>query len=107
VLVAAGEEFDPPAVEPHEAGQHIAGQRRIGMAEMRQIVDVVDRRRDEIRSLGGHDPLPAADMAPNRSRFYPCTRSIAKKVLRIVCLRSRLRSSVRAKSRPIVSRNSA
>src|SRR5262249_21126712 len=55
VLVGAGEEPHPPPVEPHEPGQRVTGHRRIGVAQMRQIVDVIDRGRDEKRPVEGHD----------------------------------------------------
>src|SRR3546814_1717583 len=48
MLVSAGQEHHVTAVEPLEARQHVAGQRRVGMPDMRLVVDVIDRRRDEI-----------------------------------------------------------
>src|SRR3546814_1167173 len=42
------------AVEPHEARQHVAGQSRIGMADMRCVVHVVDRRRNVVCLCDGH-----------------------------------------------------
>src|SRR3546814_17928739 len=52
MLVSAGQEHHVTAVEPLEARQHVAGQRRVGMPDMRLVVDVIDRRRDVIVLLG-------------------------------------------------------
>ena len=46
VLVGAGQEAHPPAVEAREPGEGIAGQRGVGVADMGHVVDVVDRRGD-------------------------------------------------------------
>ena len=55
VLVGAGQEVDVAAVEPHEAGQHVAGERRVGVPDMRHVVHVVDRRGDVIGTAARHD----------------------------------------------------
>ena len=46
VLVGAGEEIDVVAVEPHEAGDGVGGDRLIGVADMRRAVRVGDRGGD-------------------------------------------------------------
>jgi hypothetical protein len=71
VLVGAGEKAHVTAVEPHEAGQHVGRHGRVGVAEMRVVVDVIDRRRQEIAALGGHDLLPDGDMGRGRRRTNP------------------------------------
>ena len=43
MLVSSGEEHHVAAVESHEAGQHVAGERRIGMPDVGRIVHIVDR----------------------------------------------------------------
>ncbi len=52
VFVGACKEFDVETIQPLEPGKHVAGQRRIGVADMRRVVDVVDRR-GQIIGLGG------------------------------------------------------
>ena len=46
VLVGAGQELDVVAEQAVPAGQRVADDRRVGVAEVRFGVDVVDRRRD-------------------------------------------------------------
>ena len=52
VLVGAGEEEDVLATLAHVAGQHVGGHRRVGVAEVRLGVDVVDRRGDVVGHCG-------------------------------------------------------
>src|SRR5262249_2297527 len=47
VFVGPGEAAHFPAVAPIPAGQDIAGDRRISVADVRHIVDVIDRGGDE------------------------------------------------------------
>ena len=54
VLVGAGQEMHVAPVQPHEAGQHVAGERRVGMPDMGHIVHVVDGRGDVIGIAAGH-----------------------------------------------------
>ena len=54
MLVGAGEKQDPAPIEPHEPRQRVARHRGIGMAQMRRIIDVVDRRGDVERLAAGH-----------------------------------------------------
>ena len=62
VLVGAGQELYVIAVKTHEARQRIASQRRIRVADVRQVIDVIDRRRDVVRALGsGHGVLLARE----------------------------------------------
>ncbi len=58
VLVGAGEEEHVAAVEPHEAGDRIGGDRFVGVADMRRAVRIGDRGGDVI-GLAGHG-LPLA-----------------------------------------------
>ena len=62
VLVGAGEEEDLAAVQAHEAGQRVAGERGVGVADMRGVVDVVDRRRD-VEGAGRGHPVSRDDQA--------------------------------------------
>ncbi len=41
-------------VQPHEARQHIAGQRGVGVPDMRRVVHVIDRRGDVVAFGLGH-----------------------------------------------------
>ena len=54
VLVGAGEEIDVVAVEPHEAGDGVGGDRLVGVADMRRAVRVGNRGGDVEGRLGGH-----------------------------------------------------
>ena len=53
VLVGAGEEEHVMAVEPHEAGDRVGGDRFVGVADMRRAVGIGDRRGD-VEGLSGH-----------------------------------------------------
>ena len=68
VFVGPGQELDPPPVEPHEPRQRVARHGRIGVTQMRRVVDVVDRRRDEVRPGGVHGSLQTPDMGRGRPR---------------------------------------
>src|SRR5207244_9634423 len=46
VLVGAGEEPDPVASQAPVPGDHVAGDDLVGMPDVRDVVHVVDRRRD-------------------------------------------------------------
>ena len=48
VLVGPGEEEDVLAALAHVARQHVGGDRRVGVAQMRLAVHVVDRRGDVV-----------------------------------------------------------
>src|SRR6516165_891358 len=67
VLVGTRQESHPTPVEPHETRQHITRHRRIGMAQMRQIVDVIYRGGDEERPVRGHDNLQTPKYGPGPS----------------------------------------
>ena len=54
VLVGAGQEHDVAAVEPHEPRQRVARNRRVDVADVRHVVDVVNRRRDVVGLGLGH-----------------------------------------------------
>jgi GNAT superfamily N-acetyltransferase len=54
VLVGAGEEIDVVAVEPHEAGDGVGGDRLIGVPDMRRPIRVGDRGGDVEGLLGRH-----------------------------------------------------
>src|SRR3546814_8607419 len=70
MLVGAGEEIDVIAVEPLEAGQHVAGERGVGMPDVRIIVYVVDRGRDVVRRLScRHRGSPSGDRKSIRLNF--------------------------------------
>ncbi len=58
VLVRAGQEKYVEPVEPLESRQHVAGERGVRVADMRCIVDVIDRRREIIGLLTGHSDFP-------------------------------------------------
>ena len=63
MLVGAGQEHHVIAVQALEARQHVAGERRIGMPDMRRVIDVVDRRGDVVAALG-HGSLQWAALFP-------------------------------------------
>ena len=69
VLVGAGEEEHVIAVEPHEAGDGVGGDRLIGVADMRRAVRIRDRRGDVI-GLGSHliPLIPRRRLAPQTWR---------------------------------------
>jgi hypothetical protein len=46
VLIGTGQEICIPTILPVPAGDHIGRERRVGMADMRHIVHIVDRRGD-------------------------------------------------------------
>ena len=46
MFIGAGEEHHLIAVQPLEPGQNIAGKRCVGMADMRLVIHIIDRRRD-------------------------------------------------------------
>src|SRR3954447_11658546 len=62
VLVGAGQKPDVSTVQPHESRQHVAGYGRVSVAEMRQVVDVIDRRGQKIWPVGSHNALQSRDM---------------------------------------------
>ncbi len=67
VLVRAGEKKDLPAAHLHEAGQGVGDDGRVGVADMGNAVDVVDRRRDVergIRLLFHWSILPGSERWP-------------------------------------------
>ena len=64
VLVGAGQEEDVLPPEAPRARQRVGGDRRVGVADVRHVVDVVDRRRDDRNALGGAHRLPGFDRAP-------------------------------------------
>src|SRR5262249_44460072 len=68
MFIGAGQEPDATPIEPHESRQHIAGYRRIGMAQVRQVVDIIDRRGDEEGPFSGHEYLQGPNMGRDRSR---------------------------------------
>ena len=70
VLVGAGQEEDLLAALAHVARDDVGGDRRVGVAEMRLGVDVVDRRRD----VEAHE---AADYRSRRGRAQ-----VASEILR-------------------------
>ena len=99
VLVGAGEEIDVVAVEPHEAGDGVGGDRLIGVADMRRAVRVGDRGGDVegllvaarrsfrpgrfgrrtfgsrglwFRSLGLRSPLPSSLCVWRHAACRPC-----------------------------------
>ncbi|OQB51161.1 MAG: hypothetical protein BWX98_02568 [Candidatus Aminicenantes bacterium ADurb.Bin147] len=51
VLVRPGEKEHLPSVHLHEPGQGVGDDRRIGVADMGDVVDIIDRRRDVKRRL--------------------------------------------------------
>src|SRR5207245_4655119 len=57
VLVGAGQEERVLALQAAGARQRVGGDRRVGVAHVGHVVDVVDRRRQEIRPAAGHDGL--------------------------------------------------
>src|SRR5215213_8945376 len=57
VLVGAGQKPDVLTVQPHESRQHVAGYGRVSVTEMRQVVDVIDRRGQKIWLVGSHNAL--------------------------------------------------
>ena len=67
VLVGAGEKEHVMAVEPHEAGDGVGGDRLIGVADMRRAVRIGDRGGDVI-GLAGH---LFADMRVGINRAWP------------------------------------
>ena len=53
VFVGAGEEEHVVAIEPHEAGDRVGGDRLVGVADVRHAVGIGDRRRDVVARLAG------------------------------------------------------
>jgi hypothetical protein len=51
VLVRSGLEEDLPSRQAHVPGQHVGGDARVGVADVRLVVHVVDRGRDLVRAL--------------------------------------------------------
>ena len=66
VLVGAGQEEDLLAALAVVAREHVGGDRRVRVAEVRRRIDVVDRRRD-VKALHGHEAIGPA-CAPRRAR---------------------------------------
>ena len=64
VLVGAGEELDVVAEQAVPAGERVADDRRVGVADVRFVVDVVDRRRRVEPAHRLH-----ATSAPTRNRW--------------------------------------
>ena len=98
VLVGAGEEEHVIAVEPHEAGDGVGGDRLVGVADMRRAVRIGDRRGDVI-GLAGHVGLsaPHNDQWPGQARprtahrYQPRVASASKpKTLKTSGFRSKL-----------------
>jgi hypothetical protein len=56
VLIGAGEEMDPPALHPSEAGEEVGGHRRVGVPQMGDVIHVVDGGCD-VKDLVAH-PIP-------------------------------------------------
>ena len=59
VLVGPGEEENVLSALAHMAGKHVGGQGRIGVAQVRLGVDVVDRRGDVIGHRRASRPVRA------------------------------------------------
>ena len=57
VFVGAGQEHHVIAIKPLETCQHVTGQRRVGMANVRHIVHIIDRRGDIKGWFAGHNSL--------------------------------------------------
>ena len=77
VLVGAGEEEDVLAALAHVAGEHVGGDRRVRVAEVRLGVDVVDRGGDVVAHAGLRQRWAlaaalAARSAPGRGRWRGC-----------------------------------
>ena len=98
VLVGAGEEEHVVAVEPHEAGDGVGGDRLIGVADMRRAVRIGDRGGDVI-GFAGHFGLsaPHNDQWPGQARprtahrYQPRVASASKpKTLKTSGFRSKL-----------------
>jgi hypothetical protein len=51
VLVRSGEEKDLPAAHLHVSGQGVGDDRRVGVADVGHVIDVIDGRRDVERRL--------------------------------------------------------
>ena len=68
VLVGAGQEAHPAAVEPREPGDGVARQRRVGVPDVRHVVDVVDRRGDVEGVSRSHRDLRAPSLRPDPPR---------------------------------------
>ena len=82
VLVGAGEKKHVVAVEPHEAGDRVGGDRFVGVADMRRAVRIGDRGGDVI-GLAGH--------GERRVRYQPRVASASKpKTLKTSGFRSKL-----------------
>src|SRR6478609_5942970 len=60
VLVGAGEEEHVVAVEPHEAGDRVGGDRLVGVADMRRAIGIGDGGSDVIAGLVGHRSVPSS-----------------------------------------------
>ncbi len=67
VFVGAGKETHVVSVQPHEPRQGVAGDRGVGMADVRLIVHVIDRRRDVVRSFLGHSNSPGENAGQRRT----------------------------------------
>ncbi len=67
VLVGAGQEEHLVRVEPHEAGEHIAGERGVGVPDMGHVVHIVDRRGDVGAGGVGHRSGLRACREPRRA----------------------------------------
>ena len=73
VLVGAGEEADVEPAHPLVAGDRVGDHRGVDVADVRQVVDVVDRRRDVERfACHGCSPAPQKreDSTAGVARFY-------------------------------------
>ena len=68
VLVGAGQEVHPAAVEPREPGDGVARQGRIGVPDVRHVIDVVDRRGDVESVSRSHRDLRAPSLRPDPPR---------------------------------------
>src|SRR5262249_49537413 len=57
VLVGAGQEERGPAAQPARARERVGGDRCVGVADVRDVVQVVDGRRQVVRRLVVAHPL--------------------------------------------------
>ena len=72
VLVGAGQEEDLVAPEPAPTGEHVAGHRRVGVADVGDVVHVVNRSGDV---EAGHGDVHSARPCPGSRRSTPGGRS--------------------------------